>query len=173
MYELTFCILHVNRPIKLKRCVDSIEKNTSSPYKIMILQQGPPDTKTKKYLLKLQTRPKINILYSDQNLGCGGGRRVLVEKAETPFIMTLDDDIYVQKNWLEPVIHLLDNHDMEAVGIPQYTLDNRLFNLSGKWIHISWEKKIVRSKSLPLRLIKSKRGFIRVNSVSGLSLIHI
>jgi len=101
MCELTFCILHVNRPIKLKRCVDSIEKNTSTSHKIMILQQVPPDTKTEKYLLKLQNRPNVNVLYSDRNLGCGGGRRVLVEKAETPFIMTLDDDIYVQKNWLD------------------------------------------------------------------------
>lgn len=167
MYDLTFCILHVQRPMKLKQCVNSIRKNTNIPYKIIILQQGLQNNETKKYLSKLQNRRNIDILYSDYNLGCGGGRKVLVDKADTQFIMTLDDDIYVQKNWFKPVISLFNNHDMEAVGIPQYTNNHRLFNMSGKWIKIPLRKKIVRYKNIPLKLIKSEKDFIQVNSVSG------
>lgn len=133
----------------------------------MILQQGPPDTLTERLISRLQTQENIDILYSKRNIGCGGGRRILVEKAETPLIMTLDDDIYVTRNWIEPVIELFENHEMDAVGIPQYTPENDLLSLSGWNIQISWKKRVVKKTPLPHRAIKSKMPFIRVNSISG------
>lgn len=164
---LTFCILHYKRPWCLKECVGSIMKHTTVPFRIMILQQGPMDKETERYLSDLQKKEEVNVIYSEVNLGCGGGRRVLVQRAETPIIMTLDDDIYVTKGWIGPVLKIFSEHHGDAVGIPQFTRDGKLLSLGGDILKINRKSKIIKRIPLPQSLINSCKLFVKVSEIFG------
>jgi GT2 family glycosyltransferase len=118
-YKITICILHYNKLDRLKNTVEKIRSNTPNSYKIKILNNGYIDNDISEYLSGIDRRNNIEILYSDNNIGCPPGRNKLLSDINTPFAMTLDDDMYVEEGWLERALSIFeDNPEIGVVGIP-------------------------------------------------------
>lgn len=137
MAILTFCIAHYRRLPCLKKCIDSIEKYTLADYEIKILRQGYLGEETELFLKSLEKKKNVEVIRLNRNVGPVKGKGILVSKANTPFIMILDDDIYVTKGWLNPVLEIFKNEkDVGVVTFPRYYPDGMLESAGGRNLKI-------------------------------------
>jgi glycosyltransferase involved in cell wall biosynthesis len=144
---ITFCILHVLRLDCTKRCIDSINKTTKIPFKIILLNQGDNRKETTDYFEELDTADNIEIISLLENIGGPQGRNKSITPADTPFIVSLDNDAYLQKGWLEPILKILENSKIVMVGIPLYNREGELTSHCG-------------------RRVDTKRGILRFHDVT-------
>lgn len=84
----------------VQRCVRSVIENVSAdmPTELLLLQNGGTQ------LEPLDVPETANIFYSVQNLGFGGGCNWLSSKARGAYLVFLNDDAAVGKDWLSPLI---------------------------------------------------------------------
>jgi glycosyltransferase involved in cell wall biosynthesis len=104
----------------LKLSLDSLWKNTSLPYDLMIFDNG-SCLEVRNYLLEQQALHKIQFLYlSDQNVGLPGAWNALFSAAPGKIIAYSDSDIYFYPGWLEACLEVLTTYpDVGMVtGIP-------------------------------------------------------
>jgi len=162
---LTFCIVHYKRLPCLKRCIDSIKRYTPVDYNIILLRQGYQGEETESYLRLLEKNGNVEVIRTSRNLGCTPGRNLIVPKATTPFIMTLDNDIYVTQGWLNPVLKIFAGEkDVGVVGFPIYRLDGTLAQIGGT--HLKIKNGIIKQEpvQMPNHITKD---FIEVDGVSS------
>ncbi len=118
MYEITICLLHYKKLDKLKTTIQGIENNTNVPFIVKILNQGYLDSDIKDYLRYLEKRQNFQIIYKDHNLGPSVGRNILFQNIDTPYILSLDDDIYLPPNWFSEIRQFLEKfHEISVVGL--------------------------------------------------------
>ncbi|MDH5450886.1 MAG: glycosyltransferase [Candidatus Bathyarchaeota archaeon] len=134
---ITFCILHTSRLNCTKQCTNSIAKYTDVGHLIKVLRQGYTDKETETYFKEMEKRDNFEVLRLKENIGVSAGRKMLIDQANTPLIMTLDNDIYLTENWFKPIIEVLEkNEDIGVVGIPRYRFNGELDGIGGRKIKI-------------------------------------
>lgn len=137
---------------------------------VNVLVQEPPDLKGAEFLSELGEAENVNVTYSPVNLGCGGGRRVLVERTSTPLIMIIDDDVYLTPGWLDPVLGIFDRYEeIGAVGIPLYLPDGRVF--IGYRLQINQRLRVVKRIRVDPSVIGSGREFVEVDDIAGAAMV--
>lgn len=165
---ITICILHYKKLPQLKKTVELIQKHTELPFLIKILNQKFLNREIKSYLSTLSKNNNVEIDYCDKNLGCPGGRNRLLKNINTPFVATLDDDIYVQKNWLKPVIKFLKrNKTAGAVSYPLFQPDGKIDSIGGKYLIIDKKRKTIKIKTPPLKILRGDRQFVKIDDTLG------
>lgn len=164
MALITFCIVHYRRLPCLEKCIDSIEKYTSMDYEIKILRQEYQGEETESYVESLEKKKNIEIIRLDKNVGAVRSKGLLLQKANTPFIMILDNDVYVTESWLEPVLEIFKNEkDVGVVTFPRYFLDGSLQSVGGSYISI---KNNVVDK-VEVKMPVGDKEFIEVNGTGS------
>ena len=168
---ITVCIVHFKKLTQLKETVRSLEANTSSSIKIKILNQGYIDAGIKEYLEKLNLKENIEVIFNKTNTGCSPGRNLLSQNIKTPFIMMLDDDMYVNKGWDIPVMEFFKhNPEIGAIGFSIFK-NNRSFWFTGGQ-SIILEGKIIRTNRLNIEPQKTSQKFIIVDDVCAGAMIY-
>ena len=164
MALITFCIVHYQRLSCLKRCIDSIEKYTSVDYEMKILRQGYQGKETESYLESLEKKSNIEVIRLDRNVGPVKGKGMLMARANTPFTMILDNDIYVTKGWLDPVLEIFKSEDdVGVVSFPRYSLDGSLQHVGGE--HLKIKNGVVRT--VRITMLRGHKKFLEVNSTGS------
>lgn len=107
--SLNLAILTHNALDRTKSCLKHLRQNTPHDYRIYVLDNASTDG-TQDYLRSL-TDPRIQVRYSEENLGVPGGRNalrrwLLPEVPDDGFIIYLDNDIDVHEGWAEPYLAL-------------------------------------------------------------------
>src|SRR4030067_3289541 len=121
---ITVCIVHYRKLPQLKRTVADLLENTRTPIKIKILNQEYLDEAIKSYLSEIEKLENVEVIYGTKNVGCSPGRNILTRNIDTPFILSLDDDIYVNKDWDVPVMELFNkNPKVGAIGFSLYRIN--------------------------------------------------
>jgi len=134
---LTVCIVHYRKLPQLQKTVECLLKNTRVEHKIRILNQGYEGDGIREYLEELDRKKDVEVIFNKENVGCSPGRNVLTRNIHTPFIMSLDDDIYVNKNWDEPVFELFHkNNNVGAIGFSLYRPTGEFWMTGGRYIHV-------------------------------------
>ncbi len=165
---ITICILHYNKLPQLKKTIKLIKKKTKVPYKIDILNQKYTNQEIEKYLNEINQETNINVTFSEKNLGCPGGRNLQLKNTNTPYAATLDDDIYVEDNWLKPVINFLEkNKKAGAVSYPLYQPNGEIDSVGGKYLKINKRRKTIVIKEPEPSILKNKDKFIEIDDTLG------
>jgi len=116
---VTICITHYNRIERLKNTISAIYRNTPNVFKIRIFNDGLLNNEIDKYLAELEQRDEITVIRYSQNIGPVAARNHLLEGIQTPFTLTLDDDMYVDKEWFEDALKIFnENKEIGFVGFP-------------------------------------------------------
>lgn len=63
--------------------------------------------------------PKVTIIQNDQNYGFAGGYNQVLAKVEADYFVLLNSDVEVPKNWIKPVIDLMQSDEKIAVAQPK------------------------------------------------------
>jgi len=167
--SITICIVHYNKLDKLRETVSRLQDCTETPFITRILNNGYVDEEISSYLSSLEQRDSFEIIYNDDNVGCPPGRHQLLQDIETEYVMTLDDDMYVQKGWLQEVLHIFDSdQDIGVVGVP-YT-SSQASNLRGG-AEINTQSGVVELEAIDWDSVSEHRPFIPVDDVPGGTMI--
>jgi len=122
---LTVCIVHYRKLDQLVKTVETFEKNTEIPYGLKVFNNGYEEDGIKEYLIRLQEQPNVQVIFHPENIGCSPGRRILAQDITTPYIMMLDDDMYVNKGWDKPVFDKFrQDSTVGAIGFSIYSIDD-------------------------------------------------
>ncbi|MHA0857011.1 glycosyltransferase family 2 protein [Paenibacillus sp. CMAA1364] len=98
----------------LIQCIDSIEKNTTTPYELIVVDNASDDG-TAEYLQ--QRNKTIRCWIHKQNLGFAGAINTGLMMAKGTTILLLNNDILVGKGWLELLLTcLLSDPKIGVVG---------------------------------------------------------
>ena len=138
-------LVSYNRLNFTKRMLDSFFKNTTSPYNLIIIDNGSTDG-TKEFLNNLKDGElpssackNIEVHLNNENKGIAIGRNqglYRAQKYKDDYLSTLDNDIELPEHWLEDCIEILEANpkfaigiNMEGVSYPLHTLNNKTFQV--------------------------------------------
>jgi GT2 family glycosyltransferase/glycosyltransferase involved in cell wall biosynthesis/Flp pilus assembly protein TadD len=86
------------------RCLQSIEKHTSVPYELILVDNGSSDG-TKAFLERYaEKHTECNIILNKDNRGFAGGNNQAIAAAKGDYILLLNNDVVVTQDWLERLI---------------------------------------------------------------------
>lgn len=63
--------------------------------------------------------PQVKLIINEQNYGFAGGYNHILAKVEADYFVLLNSDVEVPKNWVKPVIDLMEQDDQIAVAQPK------------------------------------------------------
>lgn len=118
--QLTICIVNYNTADFIKIILESIDKLTSTPIKIIICDNG-SGLKDKIKLIKLtEGRCNCKVLLREQSeagsIGHGEALDIIVSMLDTEYFIALDSDaVFLQKNWDRILIERL-TENIGAIG---------------------------------------------------------
>jgi hypothetical protein len=95
-------ILHYRGFEKINECLKSIKKNTAyKSYKITIVDNPSGDGSLE---LVKKNYPKINLIENPANFGFARANNIAARKSTADYLVFLNDDTLVTKNWLAPLV---------------------------------------------------------------------
>lgn len=115
--KVSIIILNWNNYKDTKECLLSLDKITYPNYEVIVVDNGSIDGST----LKIQKDfPQHKYIYNKDNLGFTEGNNIGMKyamKKGTDFVLILNNDVVVEKNFLESLVDIaLRNPDVGIVG---------------------------------------------------------
>ena len=107
--DIVICVF--NNLEYTKRCIDSVKKNTSVPYHLILVDDGSTDG-TREYL---KTIEKAEVILGDENKGVIVSYNKGLKASKAPYVVILNNDTEVPPNWLESMIEVAESN--ESIGL--------------------------------------------------------
>lgn len=98
---MSIIVLNWNRLHYTKQTIESIIKETTMRHELIFVDNGSADG-TREYLSDMQTKTNaetVKLVFNSKNLGVAGGRNSGLVQATGDYLVTIDDDILVPKEW--------------------------------------------------------------------------
>lgn len=114
---ITFIVPAYNAEVTLSRTIESILRQTSDRYKIIIINDGSTDQTEeigKNYAQKYPN--KVNYVYQE-NRGLGGARNHGMDLADTPYIAFLDSDDWIKADYVKIIAEQIEKSGGQAPEI--------------------------------------------------------
>jgi GT2 family glycosyltransferase len=118
--DLIDIILPVSGDYSLtKQCINSILKNTSEPFKLIIVDNGIKEPELLSYLTDLkQENDFIRLVAKDNTTGTVSGVNKGFDVSSSSLVAILNNAVVVSKNWLGKLKSGLDAHENAAIIAP-------------------------------------------------------
>ncbi|HHW03154.1 MAG TPA: glycosyltransferase [Thermoanaerobacterales bacterium] len=107
-------VLTCNQLEYTKKCLNSVRIYTDVPYEIIIVDNGSTDG-TVDFLEK---QNDITLVKNDKNLGFAKGCNQGIKISKGEFIVLLNNDTIVTKNWLRNLVDFMNNHEDAGIVGP-------------------------------------------------------
>ncbi|PIS42487.1 MAG: hypothetical protein COT24_03255 [Candidatus Kerfeldbacteria bacterium CG08_land_8_20_14_0_20_40_16] len=167
---LTIYIVHYRRLPQLKNTIKHIQKNTSVEYLIKIFNNGYIDDDVSFYLEELKKKFNYNIIYSSENVGASKARSILAENLSTPYVLSLDDDMYLQPGWDRPIFEKFqENSKIGAMGFALTEDQGKTWFTCGKKISI---KKNILKIQRPIIHLDNTPDYIAMDDICSGGILY-
>ena len=120
--DISFIIPTYNNDQYLKKAILSILNNKKNNFELIIVNDGSTD-KTKKILDKYRLYTNVKIVNLDQNHGVSFARNVGIKHAKGEWIVFVDGDDYISKNFIDNITQHIDKTN----NFYKYKLEKDLF----------------------------------------------
>lgn len=130
--KVSIIMLSLNRFPDTKKAIKNIFRYTKIPFELIILDNNSKAVVCKK-LNKLVKKyhSNIKLLFEDTNLGCAGGRQKALQYATGDYIFFVDNDICVLPNYMENLIHRIEESPMNVAVCCKVILPNGKIQFNG------------------------------------------
>ena len=91
-------ILNYNGKNFLEPCIESIVRETHTPYEIIVVDNNSPDKSGQFFS---EQYPEVKFILNDTNVGVPGGLNIGIRNASGEFVVLLNNDLVVMPNWLD------------------------------------------------------------------------
>ena len=122
MIKYSFIVPCYNGEKYIVKCLDSILKQTSNNYEVIVINDGSTDNSIN-IINKYKNDRKI-VIINQNNMGLSLTRNNGINKAKGEYLIFVDCDDYIQNDFLKTIDKNLNDEDMLKIG---YTLvyDNK------------------------------------------------
>jgi GT2 family glycosyltransferase len=173
MKTMIYIIIPVFNRLKFTtECIESLRRQTYSDYKIIVVDDGSTDG-TAEFLN--QHYPETTVLKGDGNLWWTGATNMGVkhvlnsETGENDFILTLNNDLVVQNDYLEKLVEIYNENKPCLVGSVSVDIaDPQSVHYCG----VTWDSFSAKQRSavkLPAKLsdLQANSKFIKTDLLPG------
>ncbi len=131
---VSIIILNYNGEKFLENCLESIVRETSQNYEIIVVDNDSPDKSGEKFSKKYL---KCNFILNKNNLGVSEGLNIGIRNAKGEFIVLLNNDLIVAPRWLDYLFEAYQNKG-EGLYQPKFLKmkDNDIIDSAGNLINI-------------------------------------
>ncbi len=113
---ISIIILNYNGKSFLKECLDSVLAQSFKDFEIIFVDNNSTDNSVE-FILDNYSDERIKIFRAEKNLGFAGGNNLGLKNASGKFIVLLNNDTVVDKDWLKNLYELINSD--ENIGIAQ------------------------------------------------------
>ncbi len=108
---VTINLLTWNGSKYLPWLLKSIQEQTFNDYELLILDNGSADDSI---ALVKEYAPNARIITKKKNLGFAKGHNLLLNWSKSKYVLVLNQDIILEKDYLETLVNFLENHKQVA-----------------------------------------------------------
>lgn len=132
--DVTIGILNFNGISVLPTTLEAIQGLRNPPHSILVSDNASTDG-SREWLQ--QNRPDIGCICLPTNVGAAGGRNAILAHAETELVLFLDNDISVESDSLDHLLHAMSANPEAAVCHPEIVdaRDPTVHHYNGGWTH--------------------------------------
>ncbi len=114
--KVSLIVLTYNNLDLTKKCLNSILNNTVyDNYEVILVDNNSTDG-TQDYLKNTYANNgKFKIILNEENVGFAAGNNIGLAEATGDILVILNNDTYVSKYWLEPIVSILISEDVGLV----------------------------------------------------------
>jgi len=109
-------IINFNGKPFLEKCLSSVFKNTKIPHEVVLVDNGSKDKSLYLAKKKFKDKKNLKIVALKENLGPMVARNIAFSKSQGKYLVFLDYDTEVGKNWLKKAINYIKAHPKIGVG---------------------------------------------------------
>lgn len=132
---------------------DSLRKQSFKDWHLLIIDNNSQDGMVEKMKKELEDFPVTYEIFENKtNLGFAGGHNMAFQKANSEYVLMLNQDMYLMPECLEKMINLLDGHQNCASVSPRLMKWN--FTEAGINLQGSFSKQV---DSLGLKVYRNRR----------------
>lgn len=169
--KVSIIILNWDGEKFLDECLNAIYDQTYKDFEVVFVDNGSKDNSVK---FLREHFPKVKIIINEKNEGFARGNNIGMEASKGEYIILLNNDTHVFKDWLEVLVNTADSHPEAAVvGSLNLNYGTEICQSWGNKINffnnfIMFNKYIGRGKKASNSLFKENR---EVEYVLGCSML--
>lgn len=108
LFDVSFIIVNWNGKKNLETCLREVFKiKTKYTYEIVIVDNGSIDDSVSYLKNLVKSRNNIQLVLNKKNLGYAGGNNTGIIVTRGKILLLLNNDTYVEKNFLDPLVDFL------------------------------------------------------------------
>lgn len=107
-------ILNWNGKQYLERCLTSVFSQRYKDYEVIFVDNASKDGSVDFVRNRF---PKAKVIVNDKNLGFSGGNNVGISEAKGEYIVMLNNDTWVDKNWLKNLVEAANKDEKVAICV--------------------------------------------------------
>jgi len=116
--KLTICLVTYNGEKYLPFCLNSVFKQSFKDWQFLIMDNGSVDNSIFRVRELTEDEPRVIILpKQDENIGFAGGYNALMRKAESEYVLLLNQDVILESDYLEKMVNFMDKKEYIGAGI--------------------------------------------------------
>lgn len=115
MEKVTLIIPVYNAEKYISKCIDSILKQTYTNFKIMIINDGSKDRSQEIINDYKEKYPEKIISIEQENKGVSRTRNESIKKCKSEYVMFIDNDDFLDKDYIETLIKKIEEENLDAV----------------------------------------------------------
>ena len=112
---ISVIIVNYNGKKWLKKCFDSLYAQTYKNFEIIFVDNASLDDSVE-FVKNNYKDGRIKIIKSDKNLGFAGGNNLGIGKAKGEYILLLNNDTWVENNFLNKMLNSFLNSNYDTMG---------------------------------------------------------
>ena len=164
MKKVSFVVPVYNVEKYLEKCIQSILNQSYSNLELILVNDGSPDD-SQRIIEKYKKIDKRIISIKKKNEGVSAARNDGIEIATGDYILFVDSDDYIEKNYAEYLIELIENNDSDMALSYNYFDDCGFLPKEDEIV------KIINSKEASIELYLGKTGVAVWNKIYKKSLL--
>lgn len=114
MSDITVVIPVYNVEKYLKKCVDSVEKQTYKNFEVILVDDGSTDSSGELCDALAKENDNIRVIHQE-NKGLGGARNTGIKSCNTEYIMFLDSDDHIHPELLERCVEAIKKNNCDIL----------------------------------------------------------
>ena len=144
-------------PEEILRAIESVRKQEIRDLPVLILNDGSTNSKTIQFLNQFKLLPSEKI-YSQVNQGVVSARNFLVTKCKTDYLIFLDPDDHLMKNYLKAAIQLTTNRRQMEIVYPDVLVHDIKTDSYQDWITGPFDPDVlVQTNTIPMSSVISTK----------------
>jgi GT2 family glycosyltransferase len=127
-------ILSWNAKDYLKKCLDSVIETDYPFLEVIVSDNGSSDGSVEMVKKKY---PNVILIENKTNMGFSEGNNVAIKRAKGDIIVLLNQDTWVDKNWIKEIVKVARDPKIGVVGCKLYYPNTKIIQSVGFYLHPS------------------------------------